>query len=412
MTTTVRSQDDIARTMMYSIECFTDASAFESLRSEWTALEGGLSPRSPFTSPYWHETWWAHLRRDRWDVQDALALHTVRDASGRLVAVAPFMLTKRPGRGPLQITEVHALGADPNVTEIRGVVCAQRDTSWIMPALRQQLRSAYPRATWVTWYNVPWTEEVGGHAAPSGIEPQSYIWQRPQPAYIVDMAENWKAFEAALPKRVRKKLRNCYNQLERAKHRIELNIASKPEDVTQSLRRFYDLVDQRSQVRHANPFAREDMRRFFSDYAAGSAQRGEIRIFELRVDGELAAARIGFALGNELYLYHSGNLPAWDKYSIMTTLLAEIFKWAIGNGFKLVNLSTGLDRSKTRWAPRESMLVDAVDIMPGRMNALLYGGYTRIKDMHKPALKEPVELESRTLFVKNYASKTEEPEES
>lgn len=402
-----RSQDLVARQMKYTIECFTDASSFERLRSEWLALERKLTPRSPFTSPYWHETWWSHLRRVTWDVRDDLALHTVRNQQGELVAVAPFMLTRRPGFGVLQIAELQALGADPNVTELRNVICAQEDVGTVMPALREHFKSAYPRATWVTWFNVPWMAEADGHAAPEGIEPQRFIWQRPQPAYVVDMADTWKTFEGGLPKRVRKKMRNCYNQLERAKHAFELSVAAKPEDVSQSLQRFYDRVDLRSQVRHANPFAREDMRTFFNDYASQSAARGEIKVFELRVDGAYAASRIGFALGNELYLYHSGNLPEWDKFSIMTTLLAEIFKWAISNGFKLVNLSTGLDRSKTRWAPRELMLVDAVEIMPGRVKSVLYKGYMRIKTMRKPPLKDPVELEQGRFFVKNYSSKAE-----
>lgn len=398
--------------MMYTIESFTDASSFETLRSDWMALEERLSPRSPFTSPYWHEMWWSHLRRNSWEVRDDLALHTVRDQSGALIAVAPFMLTRRPGFGPLRIAELQALGADPNVTELRSVICAQNDVGAVMPALREHFKAAYPRTTWVTWFNVPWPEEADGHAAPQGIEPQRFIWQRPQPAFVVNMADTWKAFEGGLPKRVRKKMRNCYNQLERAKHTAVLSVAAGPEDVGQALQRFYDRADLRSQVRHANPFASEDMRTFFNDYAAGSAARGEIRVFELRVDDAYVASRIGFALGNELYLYHSGNLPEWDKFSIMTTLLAEIFKWAISNGFNLVNLSTGLDRSKTRWAPRELMMVDAIEVMPGRLNAAVYKGYMRLKSMRKPPLKDPVEIEQGRFFVKHYSTKAEAMDES
>jgi len=401
------SPDPIAPRMMHTIECFTDASCFERLRSDWMALERTLSPRTPFTSPYWHEAWWSHLRRNTWDVRDDLAVQTVRNQDGELIAVAPFMLTRRPGFGVLQIAELQALGADPNVTEMRGVICAQKDVGAVLPALREHFKSAYPRATWVTWYNVPWPEEADGHAAPAGIEPQRFIWQRPQPSYVVDMAGTWKAFESGLPKRVRKKMRNCYNQLERAKHALALSIAAGPEDVSHALQRFYDRADQRSQIRHANPFAGEDMRTFFNDFAAQSAARGEIKVFELRVDGAYAASRIGFALGDELYLYHSGNLPEWDKFSIMTTLLAEIFKWAIEHGFKLVNLSTGLDRSKTRWAPRELMHVDAVEIMPGRVNSALYKSYMRLKTMRKPPLKDPVELEPGRFFAKHYSAKAD-----
>jgi len=41
-----------------------------------------------------------------------------------------------------------------------------------------------------------------------------------------------------------------------------------------------------------------------------------------------------------------------QKYSVMTTTVAEAIKYAIANGLNTVNLSPGADVSKTRWGPR------------------------------------------------------------
>ena len=370
--------------MKATVQCFSDPAAFDRLRAEWTELDERLSPRTPFSSPLWHETWWSHLRRNVWHARDDLVIYVVRDAGGRLIAVAPFMQTRRPGFGPARMIELHALGSDPHVTELRSVVCEPADQAVVMQALRDHIGATQPRPTWITWHNVRWREEAEWQP-PGAMLADHYIWMRPQPAYLVDIPDTWSAFEATLTKRVRKKIRHSKNQLSRDGHSIALHVVSDPDEVIRAIHTFYDLVAVRSEVRHANPFNASSIREFFDDYAVRSARKGKLRLFELRNGEDVVASRIGFALGKDLYLYHSGNLPAWDRYSIMTTLLTEIFRWAIENGFTLVNLSSGLDRSKARWRPREIMYADAVEIMPGKINSVAYQAYHRLKARHAPA---------------------------
>jgi CelD/BcsL family acetyltransferase involved in cellulose biosynthesis len=94
------------------------------------------------------------------------------------------------------------------------------------------------------------------------------------------------------------------------------------------------------------------------------AERTCLRIFQLVIKDEVVATRIGFVLGNELWLYYSGHDPRWMPYSVMTTTVTEIIKWAIEHGFGLVNLATGTDVSKTRWRPTELKFSDGVQVAP------------------------------------------------
>jgi CelD/BcsL family acetyltransferase involved in cellulose biosynthesis len=93
------------------------------------------------------------------------------------------------------------------------------------------------------------------------------------------------------------------------------------------------------------------------------------------VGGEVVATRIGFAMGDTLYLYFSGSDPAWRKYSVMTTAVAEAFQRAIAEGFAAVNLSNGTDVSKTRWAPERIDYHDLVQVAPSRRARLAHGAY-------------------------------------
>jgi hypothetical protein len=50
-----------------------------------------------------------------------------------------------------------------------------------------------------------------------------------------------------------------------------------------------------------------------------ASEVGSAKLFELLVEGEVVASRIGFVLGDNLYLYFSGYHPRMSRYSVMTT---------------------------------------------------------------------------------------------
>jgi CelD/BcsL family acetyltransferase involved in cellulose biosynthesis len=80
-------------------------------------------------------------------------------------------------------------------------------------------------------------------------------------------------------------------------------------------------------------------------------------------------------MGGTLYLYFSGYQREFGKYSVMTTLLAEIIKHAFAEGIGTVNLSTGNDVSKTRWAPREWLECDGVTVSSRLTGRFSYATY-------------------------------------
>jgi CelD/BcsL family acetyltransferase involved in cellulose biosynthesis len=185
---------------------------------------------------------------------------------------------------------------------------------------------------------------------------------------VLDLPASWSSFHAGLPRNIRESLRKCYNSLRRDGHELELRVIERPEQVSAALECFFALHAARAGVAqgiaHRNTFAEPAARHFLKDFLGQVAERGQLRLFQLEIGGAVRATRIGFQFGDELYLYYSGYDPDWGKYSIMTTTLAEAIRWAIAQGVRLVNLSTGIDVSKTRWRPREVRYAEAVQIAP------------------------------------------------
>jgi CelD/BcsL family acetyltransferase involved in cellulose biosynthesis len=337
--------------MRFFVQRITDFAELEPLASEWEELEKLSSPRTPFTSPLWNQLWWLHFKEDRLLVRDELFVLSLRDAQGRLIALAPLMRTMRPAKGPLRIREIHFFGADPNITELRGVACRPEHRAGALQTLH-----AYLMEHGGEWDSLHWC----GIPADNPVESlRAALPYRTVRDYYLRLPGSWPELIAGLSRNMKEALRKCYNSLKRGGHAFTFRAVDKPEEVAAALDIFFKLHRARAEldgaVPHADIFKSERSRSFLREYANRMAQRDQLRIFQLIIDGNVVATRIGFLFGEEMYLYYSGYSPQWRKFSAMTTLTVESIKWALQRQFKIVNMSTGSDHSKVRWQPIETV---------------------------------------------------------
>ena len=363
--------------MSFSVE---QVETFDQLREEWDRLDATTSPRLPFTSPLWNSLWWHHFRENRTFVRDSLRLYAIRDFQGRLRGVAPMMLTERPAVGPLRARMLQFLGADPNVTEIRGVVCAPEDQPDVVEALMGHIES---HATEWDWLFVGGILQAGD-AYRVLNERQGVKWGREVPDFFLAMPDDWEAFKGTLSRNIKESLRKCYNSLKRDNLEFTFEVLTKPEQMDAGLDHFLRLHSARAAatdtIAHKDVFESGPARAFVRDYLRQAAAEDKVRIFQLVITGKVVATRIGFVVGDALYLYFSGFDPEWGKYSVMTTTVAEALKFAITHKFATVNLSPGNDVSKTRWGPRELMLREAVIPSPSVIGPLVYRAYVGLNN--------------------------------
>jgi CelD/BcsL family acetyltransferase involved in cellulose biosynthesis len=346
---------------MYAVETIADEAALAEHAPEWAVLDTGLSPRTPFSSPLWCMTWWCHFARRGLGARDRMRVLAVRDG-GRLVAVAPMMVTSRPSVGPIQARELQFFGADASMTEMRGPVCRPEDAEAVVAALYTHLEACASEWDWVQWRGLRKAEPAAewAHAA---LPLDRYAEQTD---HYLTLPATWQEFRAGLPRNIKESLRKCYNSLTRDGHAFEFRVVSTPGEAAVALRRFLELHRERAHVTgkvdHTDVFAKPASRRFLLDYGLALARAGDLRVFQLAVGDVVVATRIGIVLGEELYLYYSGYEPAWGRYSVMTTVVAESIRWAIENGFKVVNLSTGTDVSKMRWRPQQVVFASGYQV--------------------------------------------------
>lgn len=367
---------------MLKIESITDEAHLAALVPEWEALNKTLSPRLPFTSPLWCLTWWKYYQRSNLKTRDELRVYVLRDATGELAAVAPMFLTHRPGRGPIRTRELQFFGADSYVTELRGPVCRLERTAEVVAALSAHLATS-GGFDWVQWRGLRLPADFDGWRGTFLPNPQLGTID-----YILPLAHPWEAFRSGLPRNIKESMRKCYNSLARDKHSFTLKVVSSPDEVPAALARFFELHENRAEktgtIDHDNVFDAPQARSFLTEYCQSLAREGSLRIFQIVINDQVVANRIGFALDGDLYLYFSGYDVVWGQYSVMTTVVAEAIKWAIENGFKVVNLSTGTDVSKTRWRPEPIHFTGGFTVAPALSSRVAFAIIDRLRKRSSP----------------------------
>lgn len=319
------------------------------LEGDFARLQAVTGNTLPFALFEWQLAWCRHFRRQDPAVGDEPMFHVVRNREGDCVAIVPLILTRRR-MGMLRIVTLSLLGADPALTEIR--------TSLVQPgyadSVAHALSVSLPRDGEHDW--IQWTGMCDEFGAALGRR-RALDWLPVPPSYVLDLQPSWDLFRAGLKRNIRESLRHCYNSLKRDGHTFVLDIAARPDCVPGALERLFVLHALRAampgSIPHPNHFAADGVRRFLHEVCDKFAARDIVRVFQLAIGGRVVASRIGFEVGDSLYLYYSGFDPEWSKYSVMTTTVAEAIKYAIARGLKTVNLSPGNDVSKTRWGPRE-----------------------------------------------------------
>jgi CelD/BcsL family acetyltransferase involved in cellulose biosynthesis len=349
--------------MVFRVSTITTSEELAALAGEWIRLLERTKNDLPFLLPEWLVTWWESFRQEGLLIRDSLRVKIVRDGAGTLVGVVPLMSTDRPAFGPMRSRALGFVGADRHLTELRAPIVDPSCPGHVARALAGDVL-ADDTWDWITWQGLDRESEFAREL--ERLMPLQ--WGPTETGNVLTLAPSWDEFKRGLKRNIKESLRRCYNSLDRDGFTPRVVVAETPEDIEKGLAHFYRLhsmrADQTKAVIHPDRFAADGARRFLDLVCARLSERRAARVFTLMVGDAPVASRVGFMLPRCLYLYYSGFDPAWGKYSVATTTVAEAIKYAIGIGVPTVHLSMGSDVSKSRWGPRTSVHHQAFCVRP------------------------------------------------
>ncbi len=369
-----------------TIESVTDLQGIEALEGAYEQVGRAAGTRLPFALHAWHATWCKHFLNCDPRIREQPLFYILRDRDRTCVAILPFIVSRRRF-GVLSVVSIGMLGADPAITEIRTPMVAPGYEYLASTAVRGAL-AKLPDWDWIHWAGFG---DEFGRALNAGAE---LVWQPPLSDFVLDLPPTWEELRSGLKRNIRESLRHCYNSLKRDGHRFTLEVIEDPGAMRAGLERFLELHRMRANlvntVVHPDRFASRVSREFLHEVCERLAAQRRVRLFALKIGTQVVAMRIGFVVADALYLYYSGYDPAWARYGVMTTTVAEAIKYAIAHGLRTVNLSPTRDLSKTRWGPRQVDYGSAFETRERIRSRLASNAYLRARseEGHPPTMLE------------------------
>jgi CelD/BcsL family acetyltransferase involved in cellulose biosynthesis len=296
----------------------------DAVREDWTRLAEAAG--SPFSTWEWASTWWRHFGGER-----PLMVERVR-SGGETVAILPLYQWRAH---PL-----HALRfVGHGVADQLAPVCAPEDREVAAAALREAF--AESGAHLLLADRLPgeagWAPLVGGRL------------MRTEPSPVLDAGgADFDGWLATKSKNFRDQARRRERKLRREHDSVELRLTEDPDRLAADYEQLVRLHDAHWGERSRS--FRGERHAFHADFTRTALERGWLRLWTLEVDGQAAAAWLGYRFGGIEWYYQAGRDPALEKEAVGFVLLVHTIRTALDDGMREYRLLLGGESYKDRFA--------------------------------------------------------------
>jgi CelD/BcsL family acetyltransferase involved in cellulose biosynthesis len=325
----------------------------------WDGLLARSGGGSPFLTWAWHRAWAAAAPPE--DVRSCHAV-VLRAPTGDVDGLFPFRVERTSFWG-IPVTGVGwAFGDLGAPVHLELLAAREADLDSLVGNLEA----------------LPWTVLRLGNVADAAVnvvrlcaacEGRGWVTRRRAAGrcLYLDLPTSWDAYLSGLSAHARHGLRHKERKLGR-EHEVVLTDygAHRVEEGLRHLRRLHTL-----RWGGGGAFRDPAWERLHREFAAALAERGQLWLLTLDLDGEPAAAWYGFALGDTVYHYQSGRDPRWERERVGTVLMSMIIRRAIERGYRRLDFLRGEEPYKAEWTSTARPYHEVLVFRPGWRGAAL-----------------------------------------
>ena len=342
-----------------TVTIIDDVERFAALTQGWNELLRDSAQDCPFLTAEWLQAWWAHLAGSR-----RLHIITVRDAAGRLIAIAPLMAVS----GPLGIfRHFEFLGTGNAGSDYLDVIVRigyERDAVQALAGVFRQDHASL-RLDHVADASIALTlaDELAGQGWTSRRTPVSVC-------PIVTLAgHSWDSYLASLGSSHRANFRRRQRGLAK---QFDMRFEPVTEDTarTEALAALIGFHRRRFGAA-GSTFSSPALAAFHEDATRRMADQGSLRLFVLRLNGEIAGVMYGFFYNNRFFFYQHGFDSQYEPFSIGLVLMGLTIQAALEEGSLEFDMLYGTESYKRLWARDERPLA-RVQLYPPDFGGRVY----------------------------------------
>jgi CelD/BcsL family acetyltransferase involved in cellulose biosynthesis len=314
----------------------------ERLRPEWDALLTEFPHSTTFCSWEWLVPWWRAFAQ-----QDRLLVVAARDASSKLVGLAPLIVTRE-----------RFLGTELRILRLMGD--GSQDSDNLDFPVNPQWEEAFAAALF-DWLAQPSREwDVGqlrtlpsaslvGNRLLSRLESAGWtVFASARPQTVIQLPDTWEGYLKQLSAKERGKVGIRFRKLEK-NYKLEIRRCTKDE-LDSGLAALFELHAKHWQLRGLpGTLHVPERRQFYRELAQLLLERNRLEFWLLSVDGKIVAAQFGLRHGDAVFSLQEGFDPAYASDSVGYVLRSQALKQLIADGVRKYDFLGGSDESKLRW---------------------------------------------------------------
>ena len=185
----------------------------------------------------------------------------------------------------------------------------------------------------------------------------------------IELPTSWEAYLASLSPNKRQAVRRRERKLRRERNVVLVDYGPAPiEDGWRHLTRLHALRWEGGGVLRDQAWER--LHRWFASWLA---ERHQLWLTTLDVDGGPVAACYGFSFGDTIYCYQTGWDPRWRHCGVSMVLHTVMIRRAIERGYRRFDFLRGVEPYKQEWTSAARTCYEVVILRPGWRATMLRG---------------------------------------
>jgi CelD/BcsL family acetyltransferase involved in cellulose biosynthesis len=363
-------------------EVIADEGGFARLAREWDELLDTSEQRVYFLRYGWNRLWWQMLRPHG----AQLYIITVRDASGHLIGLAPFYLCERRTVGIPLVRELMFIGTGiyAQTGEFLDLIARRGEERRVAEAVAALLLRSdewdrlclneIPTTSLV----LPHLRQALGHSAE--VEPLSR-------AHYITTDGKWEEVLTNLSGATRKNLSYETRRLFRSHDCVVRRVTT-----ASALESAFDGLVRLHQARwttrgEPGSFSIPGFEDFLREASRMSLREDRLRLWTLDIDGDVAAALIGFYDNGIVHYLQAGFDPRYARLSIGRVMLGLCIRECVNDERVCVlDFMGGNNAYKDEWTQAVRETVTLTCLRPG-VRAMAYTGIRGVARLSKSVLK-------------------------
>lgn len=325
---------------MFQIHEINTFEQFNELREAWNKVLGRSKDNSPFLT-------WEHIAVSINNLREEqrLKILYITDED-KILAIAPLRQS-RNNRGNhfcYNVLEPLDYGA---ATDYTGLILTEKP----IECLQLFLEYLYSKNNWDFFYinDIPEESAVVETLAEHKNSFPKFRIEKGAACPYIKLPDSIKEFQSYLSSSYRRNVARRIRKLKREHGRVDMKEYFEVSSLEQSMNLFFELHQKRWISKgEKGAFNSQEMRDLFLDRARFFAEKGWLGLYFLTVRDKPIAAKYCLKYNKKLYGCLSGFDPAFSPYSVGKTLLVEVIKSAIDQGFQEYDFMKGDESYKFR----------------------------------------------------------------